>query len=99
MRFDLKTPPPKQTGIGSLLIFAIFWCGITGAFVGIMMHSFWRAADAHLRYVPVTGTVLASEVKSHSGSDGTTYGFGIRYRYAVNGTTYEGNRYAFGSGS
>ena len=99
MRFDLKTTTTQRTGIGFLLLFAIFWCGLTGVFVGMMVRSFWRAADAQLRYIPVVGTVLASEVKSHSDSDGTSYGFGIRYRYTVNGAPFEGNRYAFGSGS
>jgi hypothetical protein len=85
------------TKFGPLLFFAIFWCGLTGVFVAMLGRSLYRTWDARQRYVPVAATVLRSAVKSGSGSEGgTTYGYGIRYRYDVNGATYESDRYVFG---
>jgi hypothetical protein len=98
MRFELKKKTARRTGWGGLLFFALFWCSLTSVFVGFVVHSFWRAADAQLRYQPAEGTVLESRVTSSSDSDGTTYGYGIRYRYAVGGQSFEGDRYAFGAG-
>jgi hypothetical protein len=88
----------KTAGIGFLLFFTLFWCGLTGVFVGIIGNGIYRTWDAQKRYVETTGTVLSSEVKSSHGSKGgTSYGFGIRYRYEVAGKSYESDRYAFGS--
>lgn len=98
MRFEMKEKSSRRTGWGGLLFFAVFWCSLTGIFAGFVVYSFWRAADAQLRYLPAEGTVLSSEVTSSSDSDGTTYGFGVRYRYTVGGQSFEGDRYAFGSG-
>ncbi len=98
MRFEIKQGPTKKNGWLPLLFFALFWNGLVSLFVGFVVHSFWRAADAQLRYQATEGTVLESRVTSSSDSDGTTYGYGIRYRYAVAGQTFEGDRYAFGSG-
>ncbi|MCU0857222.1 MAG: DUF3592 domain-containing protein [Pontiellaceae bacterium] len=44
-------------------------------------------------------TVVSSEVKSHSDSDGTTYSIHIAYRYEINGAEYAGDRYNFIGGS
>lgn len=99
MRFDVKPQAANRAGIGVLLLFTIFWCGITGVFVGFIAHSFWRAAYAQHHYLPAEGTVLSSKVNSYSGNKGTTYSFGIRYRYTVDGALFEGDRYTFGSGS
>ena len=90
--------PSGRGGLGFLLFFTIFWCSITGVFVGMVARSFWRAGDAQRRYVRTTGTVLSSEVTQHY-NEGTTYGFGIRYRYTVSGRTFESDRYAFGQGN
>ena len=98
MRIEVNTGTGRRQSFGGLLFFTLFWCAITGVFVGFMAHSFWRAADAQLRYKPTTGTVLSSQVTSSSDSDGTTYGFGIRYRYTVDGQPFESDRYAFGAG-
>lgn len=88
----------KPAGIGFLLVFTVFWCGITGVFVGIIGNSVYRTWDAQKRYVETTGTVLSSAVKSsHDSEGGTSYGFAIRYRYEVAGKSYESDRYAFGS--
>ena len=98
MRFEVKKGAKRGNGWGGLLFFALFWCTLTGVFVGFVVYSFWHAADAQLRFRPATGTVLESRVTTSSGSDSTTYGFGIRYRYTVGNQSFEGDRYAFGSG-
>ncbi len=96
---QINTNTTRRSSFGGMLFFTLFWCSITGVFVGFLVNSFWRAADAKLRYASTTATVLSSEVTSSHDSDGTTYGFGVRYRYTVNGQTFESKRYAFGSGS
>jgi len=95
MGFSFATTS-RATGFGGLLFFAIFWCGITGVFVGFLAHSVYRSLDAQRRYVETTGTVLASEVKSHSGKT-SSYAFAVRYHYSANGQVYGSTRYAFGS--
>ncbi len=99
MRLQFNPSTSRRSGWKGLLFFALFWCTFTGVFVGFSARNFWRAADAQARYVPVEGVVLESRVTHNSDSDGTTYGFGIRYRYTVDGRNFESNRYAFGSGS
>jgi len=86
----------RQMGVIPLLLFTLFWCAITGIFAGFVVRNFYRSYDARYRYAAVDAVVLASEVQSSHDSDGTTYGYGIRYRYAVQGTDYESDRYAFG---
>lgn len=98
MRFEIKKKVARRTGWGGLLFFALFWNSLVSIFVGFVVHSFWRAADAQLRYQSTEGTVLESRVTSSSDGDGTTYGLGIRYSYTVGGQTFESDRYAFGSG-
>jgi hypothetical protein len=86
----------KGSGFGGMLVFTLFWCSITGVFVGFLVHGFARAADAQRRFVPAEGRVIESAVDTHFDSDGNTYGFKIRFAYEVGGTPYEGRRYAFG---
>lgn len=86
----------RGAGFGGMLFFTLFWCGITGVFVGVLAHSVYRSLDAQRRYVETTGTVLSSSVQEHSGKS-TTYGFAILYHYAVNGQVYGSTRYTFGS--
>ncbi len=50
----------------------------------------WRAVPC---------TILASGVKEHSGSDGSTYSVEVRYEYEVDGRLYRGDRYRFLGGS
>jgi hypothetical protein len=44
-------------------------------------------------------TILSSQVRSHSSSDGTTYSVDIRFEYEFDGRTYQSSRYDFSSGS
>ena len=94
--------PPKVRWIGRFvgtLAIACFWCGITGAFVGIVVWQAARALHAEARFARTEGTVLSSEVHAKRDSDGTTYRPLIRYRYTVDGKTYENDRYDFLGGS
>lgn len=99
MRMEINSRGSRRSSIVGLLLFTVFWCALTGVFVGFIARSFWRATDAKLHYVPTTGTVLESRVTTSHGDHGSTYGFGIRYRYTVGDQSFEGDRYAFGSGS
>ncbi len=89
-------PRRMGSGFGGMLFFTLFWCSLTGVFVGFIVYGFARAADAKRRFVPAEGRVIESRVDAHFDSDGNTYGFKIRYTYEAGGTTHEGNRYAFG---
>ncbi|HEV7672135.1 MAG TPA: DUF3592 domain-containing protein [Thermoanaerobaculia bacterium] len=44
-------------------------------------------------------TILESGVKSHEGSDSTTYSVAVRYEYEVDGRLYRSDRYRFMGGS
>ncbi len=83
----------------SLLCITLFWCGLTGVFAWFVGRNIYRAWDAWRRYVPVEAVVLLSEVRSGHGSEGgTVHGYGIRYRYRVDGVERESGRYVFGEG-
>ena len=49
MRCEVNMGTGRRGSFFGLLFFALFWCSITGVFVGFIVHSFWRAADAQLR--------------------------------------------------
>lgn len=48
---------------------------------------------------PVPCEILSSRVVSHSGDDGATYSVEVRYRYEVDGRSFQGRRYRFLGGS
>lgn len=50
-------------------------------------------------WMPVPGTVVASRVVAHRGTDSTTYRVEMRYEYEVDGRTLRGDRYHFMTGS
>ncbi len=50
-------------------------------------------------WMPVPGTVIASRVVTHRGTDSNTYSVEIRYEYEIDGRTLRGNRYHFITGS
>jgi hypothetical protein len=84
-------------GMGGLVFFTLFWCGITSVFVGFVVSSFYMGWRVQSRYVTTEGNVLSSAVESHSDSDGDNiFGAKIAYAYTVNGRLYDGNRYAYG---
>ncbi len=86
----------KSMGVVGLLCFTLFWCGITGVFVGIMGVTAYRVVDAKMRFLPAEGTVTASRIVTSRGSKGgTNYKPEVKYRYAVGGREYQSDRYEF----
>lgn len=92
-------------GFGGLLFFTVFWCSITGVFVGLVAVTAYRVADANLRFLPTEGTVTASRVETSQDSDGDTVRTPVvEYSYTVAGRPYQSKRYTcmvgnFSSGS
>jgi len=79
--------------------FTLFWCAITGVFVGFVGCTFYKSYDAQKRFVTTEGEVLASKVKRHEGDSdsGPTYEALVKYRYTVDGSEYTSMRYSYGS--
>ena len=78
-----------------LLIFGLFWSSLTlvfDAFCARALLGQWRSRG----FAPTPGLVLSSEVTVHSGSEDTTYGASVRYRYRVGARDYESDRVRFG---
>lgn len=82
---------------GCLLGVALFWCGITGVFLGFVVGGVARHVDAQRRFLATDGTVLSSEVRTSRGSKSTQYRPEIRTRYEVGGKEYVTDRYTFDS--
>ncbi len=97
MGFSFKqTSGVGSAGVGFLLFFTLFWCGITGVFVGIMGTTAYRVVDAKLRFLPVAAEVTASRIETSRGSKGgTNYKPVVEYKYAVGGREYRSDRYEF----
>ena len=84
--------------------------GCTAAFFGVFLVAGlgllallgWpvvQTFEARSSWIEVPCEILASDVGSHSDSDGTTYSVDVRYRYSVDGRAYESDRYRFLGGS
>jgi hypothetical protein len=80
-------------GIG-LTIFTLLWTAMVGAFDVKVGWDLFRTVCA-LNYPETSGTVLSSEVTRRRVRRGTSYGVAIHYRYEVDGTTREGDRYRY----
>ncbi|HOD80898.1 MAG: hypothetical protein BWX88_00614 [Planctomycetes bacterium ADurb.Bin126] len=81
-----------------LLVFTLFWCGLTGAFCYFVVSVFVQSWHAVNTYVPVGGVVLSSRIKTTHG-DSTTYAPLVRYSYQYEGRTFAGERHSFDSSS
>lgn len=85
---------PMNDGRGCLLVFGLFWM----AFI-LLADSFGfgplarQVASTH--YLPAPALVLSSEVKEDDSGSSTSYWPVIRYRYTVQGRTFEGERYRY----
>jgi hypothetical protein len=75
----------------------LFWCGITGVFVGVIAYSCGMSIYAQQHFLPAEGVILSSKVVSSSDSDGTTYRPALKYRYRVGGKDYVSDRYTYGT--
>jgi hypothetical protein len=89
-------PLGKRLNVGRLVfgIFFIFGLAFTIPFA-IML---WSVVESR-GWEEVRCTVLSSQVRTHSSSDGSTYSVDITYRYRWQGDTLRGNRYNFTFGS
>ena len=102
---ELDTEPAAMTirsprrKLAILVGVTIFWCGITGVLAWFAIGSLVMQRYAELHYQQTGGTVLASRVKTHAGSEGTTVSAQVKYRYFVQGQEYIGDRYDFLGGS
>jgi hypothetical protein len=82
-----------------LIIFTLFWSGITLMFDGMMGYGAYRQFESG-NYPGVTGKVISSEVKSHQGSKGgTTYSADIQYSYMIEGRHFTGSKWRFNNAS
>jgi hypothetical protein len=83
---------------GLVLFFSVFFVTGLVATWFLLLRPLKKVCDA--RQWPATPcTVLSSEVKSHSDSDGTTYSVHIVYRYTAGGSEHQADRYDFMGGS
>ncbi|HEX8439976.1 DUF3592 domain-containing protein [Archangium sp.] len=80
------------------LLFVLFWSAVTLLFDGFILRGIVGQLQA-LSYSRTTGTITYSEVSEKTDSDGTTYGFVVRYAYEVDGRAYEGTRYRYSQSS
>jgi len=76
-------------------IFAI--AGLVGSYFLLVLPI--KNVIAARSWVETPCRILSAQVKSHSGSDSTTYSVDISYQYEFNGKTFTGNRYNFSMGT
>lgn len=80
---------------GCTLVFFSFFLLAGLGVLALVGWSIVRTVVARVAWTEVPCEVLESRVESHPGDDGTTYSVAVRYRYAVDGRTYESDRYDF----
>lgn len=85
-------------GGGILIVFGLFWSGITLMFDGFTLVPAARQVLAQ-RFATTQGTVLSSEVTNHDSDEGTTHGVRIMYSYTVVGREYTGDRFRYDKSS
>jgi hypothetical protein len=81
-----------------LFIFVGFWSTLVLLFDGIAGHGLWKQFESG-HYPFTMGQVTHSEMTTHHGRKGTSYGVNIQYRYEVNGHAYSGSRFRYGTTS
>jgi hypothetical protein len=86
----------RRTSRFPLLIFALCWCGIIGAFDGVLARQTLQQLDASRRFIPVPARVLTSEVESRSDSDGATYRPEVSFEYTVAGRAHQSDTVHYG---
>jgi hypothetical protein len=65
---------------------------------GFFIKPIWKIVQAK-SWPAVPCTIIRSEVKTHSDSDGDTHSVDIHYRYEIAGEVFDANRYHFFGGS
>jgi hypothetical protein len=86
----------KNSGLGCLFIMFLLLGG--GMVIGMVVVPAVRILGAR-SWPTVPCTIVSSEVRSHSGDEGSTYSVDILYRYKIDGKEYQSNRYKFMGGS
>jgi uncharacterized protein DUF3592 len=83
--------------LSAVMLLAILACtALTLAFDGKILHGIARQTLAAF-HPRVSGTITHSRVVEHRDSDGSTYGFEVRYVHEVDGRRYEGTQYRHGA--
>lgn len=82
--------------IKALVLFGLFWSGMTLMFDGFTIVPAARQVLAE-SFVSTQGTILSSEVTVHQDSECDTHGVRITYSYSVAGQEYVGDRYRYGN--
>jgi hypothetical protein len=84
----------KQLAVAAAV--TLFWCGITGVFVGFIANSCAKSIYAQRHFLPAEGIVLLSKLESESGSKSTSYRPLIKYGYRVGDRDYVSDQYFYG---
>jgi hypothetical protein len=77
-------------------VWILIWSTIVLAFDVFLTWMMVRQTFA-ISYPSISGTVLSTEIKEVSDSDGTTYAPTIEYSYSVDGVRYAGKNYRYGT--
>lgn len=81
-----------------LLLFALPFMGV-GIFMGGLTLRTLQRAHQMEQWMELPATILAADLEQHRGDDSTTYKVTARYRYWVDGRSYESTRVGLHSGS
>jgi hypothetical protein len=84
----------KRNGTTFLIFFGIVWSALVLVADGFVLVPACRQLKAQ-SYLTTEGTILSSEVTTHSDSDGTTYGVAMKYSYEARGRSYTGDKYRY----
>ncbi|KFA92921.1 DUF3592 domain-containing protein [Archangium violaceum] len=79
-----------------MLLFILAATALVLAFDGKILHGIARQGLAAF-HPSAPGTITRSRVVEHRDSDGSTYGFEVRYAYEAGGRAYEGSQYRYGA--
>jgi hypothetical protein len=89
-------PTPSKAGIGCLIIFALFWSGITLTVDAIIGWNAIRQIRA-TSYATTPGVITRSEIESQQGKHGPTQAAKISFSYQVGGRKLSGDQYRYGA--
>jgi hypothetical protein len=81
-----------------VIFFLVFFVMGSVFLYGVFLRPAWKMLNARA-WPAVPCVVIASEVKSHSDSDGTTYSVNIFYSYVFQDREHKANQYHFMGGS
>lgn len=92
-----RARPAKSRRLVPLILLMLLLMG-GGLLYPFVLRPLFRIIDAR-SWARVPCMVISSEVKSHSGNDGTTYSVNILYAYEYQESEFRSNRYDFMGGS